>query len=113
VDGPVQAVVTQSRAPLVQSATAAADGTATVTFRSRGPHVCEAKQIGVRMPSAGGAIGQMYFNGSPVSPFVPAQDAIAGEPSQLFGPGDEIVLAVTGATPGSVLTASLFYNQLD
>lgn len=97
---------------MVQSATAAADGTATVTFRSRGPHLWEAKQIGVRMPSSGAANGQMLFNGAPVSPFVPAQDAIAGEPSQLLGPGDEITMAVTGATPGSVLTCSMFYNQL-
>ena len=105
--------MSQSRAPVTQSATAAADGTAAVTFRSRGPHVWEATQIGVRMPASGAAIGQMLFNGSPVSPFVPAQDAVAGTPSQYLGPGDEITMAVTGATPGSVLTCAMFYNQLD
>lgn len=105
-------MVMLNRAPLVRSATTTAAGVASVQIQSRGPHVWRVTQIGVTMPGAGSVIGQMYFNGAPVSPFFPP-DAIAGDPPIMLGPGDEIVLTVTGATAGTVLTASVFYDQLD
>jgi len=104
-------VIRQSRAPVTLSAVAVTGQPTRVIFRSRGPHVYEVTQIGVTMPGAGSVTGQCYFNGSPVSPFFPP-DTIAGPPSQLVGPGDELVLEVNGATAGTVLTGAFYYNQI-
>jgi len=104
--------LTDNRAPLTKSATTDATGVATVAFQVRGPHVWRVRQIGVTMPSAGSVIGQMLFNGSPVSPFFPP-DAIAGDPPIDMGPGDEITLTVTGAAPGTVLTGAMYFTQLE
>lgn len=98
-----------NRAPVLRSAAADANGAASVTFTGRGTAIIEWRQFGITMPNSGAAQGQMYYNGSPVTPFFLPTDAIAQPPYQQTGTGDEIVMSVIGATPGSLLTVAGFW----
>jgi hypothetical protein len=104
-------MVSPHRPPVTQSVVVDAAGNATLSFYTRGSGIWRWKQFGVSMPNGGSVVGQMYFNGSPVSPFY-NPDTIAGDPPIDAGPGDEVRFTVAGAVPGAVLTIAGFYDPL-
>jgi hypothetical protein len=100
------------------SATAPASGAVTLTFRIRGTEVNRVTQVSTEMTAgsaasvSSGAVGALRLNGRLVAPFVPQGDAVGGDPPVDVGPTDDLTVEFTGATPGNVCAALIFYRQL-
>lgn len=95
-----------------QVATVAADGMATITIVA--PDIrWQITQISVELPTApAGAVGELRHNGRFITAFLPAGDAIGGDPPLPLRPGDQAVLLWTGCTPGDQARATWFYDEL-
>lgn len=90
-----------------------ATGTATITI------VCPSKlrpwtitQVSVEMPTASGYVQcMMRKNGNIVTPMVASGDAAAGEPPVNLTVSDVLTIVWTGAVPGDVARANIFYTE--
>jgi len=95
------------------SGTVAANGTARLTLRPYGRTTWIIQQIAVEAPGIGASagLGMIRKNGSPVTPFVAAGDAPAGEPYITLRGSDVLTIEWTGATVGASVKATVFYDD--
>lgn len=70
-------------------------------------------QVSVDMDAPAGATCGLYRNGYIVSPVVPTQDAVGGDPPVLLRPGDVATIVWTGCTPGKQGKVQAFYTYGD
>lgn len=89
-----------------------ASGALTLTLRVVGARPWTVSQVSVEMASGADlATGELRFNGFLVAPFVPAGDAVGGDPPITMQPtGDELTVEWTGATANSVGQALFIYD---
>lgn len=101
-----------AQADLPLSGTVAANGTVTLSLRPYGRATWTVQQVGIEADSVGAAaIGMIRKNGSPITPFVAAGDAPAGEPYITLRRNDEMTIEWTGAVAGAQVKATVFYDD--
>lgn len=101
-----------AQADLALSGIVAANGTVTLTVRPYGRATWIIQQVGIEAPGVGGAAtGMIRKNGSPVTPFVAAGDAPAGEPYVTLRGNETMTISWTGATVGAGVKALVLYDD--
>lgn len=98
--------------PFTTSGTVPASGILTTTFRVRGNQATRATQVTSKMVGGAGSTCELQLNGNLISPMVPTGGAAGGVPYPEVGPGDELSLVWTGATPGLVGKMVVIYEVL-
>ncbi|SRR6266545_4924288 len=95
------------------SATVAANGVATITFKTGGYQTWRITQVSVEMANA--PIGTACFlrkNGSLITPLVATGDAASGDPPIDLLPSDIMTVQWSGATPGLSGLAFVVYEVI-
>jgi hypothetical protein len=101
-----------AQADLILSAVVAANGEATLSVRPYGRATWIIQQVGIEATGIGsGALGMIRKNGSPITPFVAAGDAPAGEPYVTLRGNDTLTIEWTGATVGAGVKATVLYDD--
>ena len=95
------------------SQTVSAAGSATVRIRPLRLQTWTVTQVAVEMPPVAGQTCELRRNGFLVSPVVPTQDAVGGDPPVLLRPSDELTVEWTNCTPGDVGKVQVFYEYGD
>jgi hypothetical protein len=94
------------------SGTIPASGTLTLSFRPTARSHWIVQQVGIDAPDIGGsALGMIRKNGSPITPFVAAGDAPAGEPYITLRGNDTMTITWTGGVVGAQVKATVFYDD--
>jgi hypothetical protein len=94
------------------SAVVAANGTATITIRTRSVRIWVISQITVELPLApSGATCAIRKNGYLVTPVIATGDTAAGDPPVILRQEDTLTIEWAGCTPASVGKALLFYEE--
>lgn len=86
--------------PFNSAGTVPASGTLVLAYRTRGNQLTRVTQATAEMSGGATAACALRLNSYLISPLVPTGDAASGDPPIYVGPGDELTIEWTGATPG-------------
>lgn len=96
-----------------ESATVAANGTATVDISPTSNWAWSVTQVSIEIATAPvGATCVMRLDGTFVTALIPTGDVAAGDPPVLVQPGQTLRVAWSGCTPGTVGTVLVFYDEV-
>ena len=96
--------------PFRTSGTVPASGVLTLTFRARGNETYRCTQATAEMTGGAAAICALRLNGGLISPMVSTGGAAAGDPPIWVGPGDDLTVEWTSATPGLIGKMLVIYD---